>query len=309
MFDLEKNTASYLNAVRASGCSADTVENYSRQLAQYAAFCKAQQKTGISPADVSDYKVSLAARGLKQSSIRQYMRALSLFFAWCVDTKLIEETPCTAIIAKTKVPPPKKYQHLLSREDFSALLSPVCPKGATKNVWPRTYAMTVIFLTSSMRNSELRALTPADLDYAAGTIHVVSGKGDKERWCSFPPVAQKAVKAYLISGLRPKFCADSDVLFGKGNTRESWHPFDRSELSGIVERYVRLVTGKSDFRTHSLRHSSASMLMDCGVSTDEISELLGHADVGVTKRYTSRLRPDRPAETASDIFSALSAAV
>lgn len=309
MFDLEKSILSYLNAVRASGCSADTVENYSRQLAQYAAFCKETEISGLSPADVSDYKVSLATRDLKQSTIRAYMESLSLFFGWCVDAKLLPETPCTAIIIKTKVPPPKKYPHLLSRADFSALLAPICPKGATKSVWPRTYAMTVIFLTSSMRNSELRALTLSDLDFSAGTIHIASGKGDKERWCSFPTVAQQAVKAYLFSGLRPKFCAESDFLFGKVNSHGTWVPYERSELSALIERYVRIVTGKSDFRTHALRHSSAGVLQDCGLSTDEISELLGHSSVSVTARYLDRLRPERPAEAASDIFSALSAAV
>lgn len=309
MFDLDTAVVSYLGSVRASGCSDDTAENYARQIAQYAEFCKRNQKSGISPADVSDYKVSLAVRGLKQSSIRQYLCAMSLFFAWCVDTKLLPESPCTPIIVKTKVPPPKKYAHILSRAEIAALLSPVCPKGATRSLWPRTYAMTVLFLTGSMRNSELRALTPADLDEKSGTIHIVSGKGDKERWCAFPPVAQKAVRAYLFSGLRPKSCAQSDFLFGKGNTREDWHPFDRSELSTAIERYVHLVTGRSDFRTHALRHSSASVLLDCGLSTDDISELLGHSNVSVTARYIERLRPERPAETAADAFSALSAAV
>ena len=309
MFDLEKASVSYLNAVRASGCSEDTLSNYSRQIAQYISFAKAEQKIGNSPADISDYKVSLCDRGLKQSTIRAYLETLALFFAWCVDAGVIEETPCKSMIVKTKVPPPKKYPHLLSREDFSALLSPVCPKGATRTVWPRTYAMTVVFLTSSMRNSELRALTPEDLDFEHGLIHVRSGKGDKERWCSFPPTAQSAVRAYLLSPIRPNKCAQSDFLFGKVNSHGEWKPFERTELSAIIERYVRLVTGKSDFRTHALRHSSAGVLQDCGLSTDEISELLGHSNVGVTARYLDRLRPERPAEAASDIFSALSAAV
>lgn len=310
MFDLEKSAVSYLNAVRASGCSADTLENYARILRLYAAFVKENDISGISPADISDYKVSLAARGLKQSTIRAYMEAISLFFAWCVDTRLLSETPCVSMVIKTKVPPPKRYAHLLDTEDVEKILRPVCPKGATRSTWTRTYAMVVLFLTGSMRNSELRALTPADLDYASGVLHIVSGKGDKERWCSFPPVAQEAVKAYLVSGLRPKFCAESDFLFGKGNTQEEWHPFDRSELSAVIERYVRLVTGKSDIRTHALRHSSASILFDAGMDLADISDLLGHSSPEVTKKiYVDRLDPARHVRDASGIFSALSEAV
>lgn len=303
MFSIEKAAGAYLNSVRASGCSPDTVENYRRAIDRFKNFVT--EDDTISPAAVENYKVSLFQQGLKQSTIRAYIEALSLFFEWCAELGYIDATPCTSVVKKTKVPPLKAYSHLLDREATSLVLRPICPKGATRSVWPRTYAIVAVLITSGCRNSELRNLTLADLDFEHGILYIRHGKGDKERPCAFPPVAQNAVRNYLNSPLRPVGLTESDFLFGKGNDPAEWHQFARAELSTVVERYIKCCTGIEGIRTHALRHTSASILWDSGVTADEISSLLGHNSVSTTARYLDRLRPNSPAENATAVFGTL----
>lgn len=303
MFNIEKTASAYLNSVRASGCSADTVENYSRAIERFKNFVTAEDT--ISPATVENYKVSLFEQGLKQSTIRAYIEALSLFFEWCAELGYIENTPCTSIVRKTKVPPLKAYSHLLDREAASLVLRPVCPKGATRSVWPRTYAIVTVLITSGCRNSELRNLTLADLDFEHGILYIRHGKGDKERPCAFPPVAQNAVRNYLDSSLRPAGLTESDFLFGKGNDPAEWHQFARTELSTVVERYIKCCTGIEGIRTHALRHTSASILWDSGVRLEDIRDLLGHNDLKTSQIYVSRLRPQSATDAATNAFGNL----
>lgn len=303
MFNITQAADAYLHSVQASGCSPDTVENYSRAINRFANHIAGADR--ISPVSVEQYKISLHEQGLKQSTIRAYIEALSLFFDWCVELGYMESTPCTSIVKKTKVPPLKAYSHLLDRENAAKVLNPVCPKGATRSVWPRTYAIVAVLITSGCRNSELRELTPADLDFEHGILYIRHGKGDKERPCAFPPVAQAAVRNYLNSSLRPAGLTESDFLFGKGSNTAEWRQYGRSELSTLVERYIKCCTGIEGIRTHALRHTSASILWDSGVTADEISSLLGHNSVATTSRYLDRLRPNSPAENATAVFGTL----
>lgn len=302
--NFSKASDQFITMTRASGYSTDTVENYSRALRLFSETVELPEE--ITSSEIAEYKNRLFLKGLKQSTIRAYLEVLNLFFDFCAEMKLIAENPCVSTILKTKVPPKKGYQHLLSREQMELLLQPVCPKGATRKTWPRTYAMTVVFLTSSMRNSELRELTRNDLDFENGTIHIVSGKGDKERWVAFPSVAQDAVTSYMLSELYPSNLSPDVPLFGKGDSAASWHGFERPELSGIIERYVKLVTGEEDVRTHALRHNSASLLFDSGLHIDDIQDLLGHANSATTRIYADRLKNTQTAR-ATSVFDSLKA--
>lgn len=303
-----KSTAAFLNYCRASGMTSDTVANHERNLRYFSETVDLPEE--ITVAQVDEYKSLLHLRGLKQSTIRAYLESLSLFFAWATERKLCVENPCTASAVKTKVPPTAPYANLLNREEMAALLSPVCPKGCTRKLFPRNHAIAVMLLTSGLRNSELRELTLDDLFPEKNQLIVRCGKGEKTRFAPYPPVAQEAVRDYLASSTRPLDCGTSDALFGKGTTAEEWKPFARTELSTIVERFTKTVTGRNGgVRTHALRHANASFLWDSGMKVDDIQELLGHSSVATTTRYLDRLDPDRPTAAASGAFSQLAHAV
>lgn len=303
-----KATASFLNYCRASGMTADTVANHERNLRYFSETVELPEEITVSHVD--EYKSLLYQRGLKQSTIRAYLESLSLFFAWATERKYCTENPCTASAVKTKVPPTAPYANLLTREEMAALLSPVCPKGCTRSVFPRNHAIVTILLTSGIRNTELRELTPDDLIPEKNQLIVRHGKGDKSRFAPYPPVAQEAVAYYLESAIRPLDCPTNVPLFGKGTTAAEWKPFARTEISTVVERFTKTVTGREHgVRTHALRHANASFLWDCGMRVDDIQELLGHSSVDITARYLDRLHPERPTSEATTAFAALSCAV
>lgn len=303
--------AAFLNYCRASGQTADTVANHERNLRYFSEAVALPEDGGeITVAHIDEYKSLLHLRGLKQSTVRAYLESLSLFFAWASERKYCAENPCTPSAMKTKVPPPAPYAHLLTREDMAALLSPVCPKGCTRKLFPRNHAIVTVLLTSGLRNSELRELCFSDLFPEENRLIVRCGKGGKTRTAPYPPTAQEAVKAWLSDPLRPRDLPSDAFLFGKGDCPSSWTQFSRTELSTVVERFTKTVLGKdSGVRTHALRHANASYLWDSGVSVDEIQELLGHSDTKTSQIYLSRLRPTAPTDHAADAFAHLSAAV
>ena len=294
---------SYVNSCRASGCTTNTLNNYQRILEAFAAWVEdsglCAQK--ITPADIVEYKVHLADRGLKQSTIQLHMTTLRLFYAWQVEVGRLDATPCTASATKTKVPPRKSYDKLLTRAEIAQLLKPERPAHIYKNTWSMRYAIVCILLTSGMRNAELRELRTEDLDFTGGTIHIRSGKGDKERWAAFPPIARSAVLQFLAE--RPKDLPEGAPLFGTG---ERWNEITQVDLSKMVEVYVRAAIGREGIHTHALRHSSASLMFDADMSIEDIADLLGHASPVTTRRiYIDRLRPEKPVDAAANAFEAL----
>ena len=306
--DYNKATAAFLNYCRASGMTADTVNNHERSLRLFAR--DVQLPDEITVANVDEFKSVLYLRGLKQSTVRAYLESLSLFFAWATERKYCAENPCTPSAVKTKVPPPAPYAHLLTREEMAKLLSPVCPVGATRKLFVRNRAIVVLLLTSGLRNSELRELTLADLMPEENRLIVRCGKGGKTGFAPYPPIAQEAVAAWLKDAQRPSTLPQSEVLFGKVNTQGAWVPFSRTELSTLVERYTRIATGREGgVRTHALRHANASYLWDSGMSIDDIQSILRHSDPKITMNYLDRLRPTAPTDHAADAFAVLSKAM
>lgn len=306
--DYNKATTAFLNYCRASGMTADTVANHERSLRLFARDVELPKE--ITVAQVDEFKSVLYLRGLKQSTVRAYLESLSLFFAWATERKYCAENPCTPSAVKTKVPPPAPYAHLLTREEMAKLMSPHCPKGATRKLFVRNRAIVVLLLTSGLRNSELRELTLADLMPEENRLIVRCGKGGKTRFAPYPPIAQEAVAEWLKDSQRPSTLSQSDVLFGKVNTHGAWVPFNRTELSTLVERYTRIATGREGgVRTHALRHANASYLWDSGMSLEDIRDMLGHSDVKISQIYVSRLRPETATQSASNAFEMLSHAV
>jgi len=304
----EKATAAFLNYCRASGMTADTVENHDRHLRYFAESVDLPDEVTV--AQIDEYKSLLHLRGLKQSSVRAYLESLSLFFSWATERKYCAENPCTASAMKTRVPPPAPYNHILTREEMAALLSPVCPKGCTRKLFVRNHAIVTVLLTSGLRNSELRDLRVSDLIPEENRLIVRCGKGGKTRTAPYPPVAQEAVAAWMHDPLRASTLPSDAFLFGKGTDTAAWVQFSRTELSTIVERFTKTVLGKdAGVRTHALRHANASYLWDSGLCMEDIRDLLGHSDVKISQIYISRLRPESATASAADAFSHLSAAV
>jgi site-specific recombinase XerD len=139
-----------------------------------------------------------------------------------------------------------------------------------------------------------------DISFEKGTITVENGKGGKSRICAFPKIAQEAMREYLESGYRPHNLVETDYVFG--TNEDGWKQFDRFTMSQLVQRNIRLITGRNDCRSHALRHASASWMLANGINMDSISSLLGHSSVATTAIYAERLNPSSPSSEANAAF-------
>jgi len=129
-----------------------------------------------------------------------------------------------------------------------------------------------------LRISELAGLNLEDVDRAEGWLRV-RGKGRKERQVPLPGKAAEALEHYL--GDRPVVRDQPAVFLNHRSGRLT----DRG-IRGIVKLYATLLAGDPSLHPHSLRHAYATHLLADGADLRAIQELLGHARLSTTQKYT-----------------------
>lgn len=292
----------YKKSLKADKTAA-TIDGYARTLDLY-------MKTNdeLTTASIMAWRTEQSER-VSICSLNLYCQHLMYFCRFIKAMDKDFEMPDFSIIMpdKRKVSKAKRkpYEHVLTCEQVVELLNSYKPERCHNDTWPRNKAILTTFLTGSMRNKELTAIRPCDLDYANGRVFLVDTKGGEERYAAFPKTAQKAVEEYLNSGYRPATLRDTDPLFVSVEEDGSWHKFDRVVMSSLVERLVRKITGEKDIRSHALRHASASFMLTNGVPIDMVQKALGHSAINNTIRYAQRLVNNQ--ETVGSIFDSATA--
>lgn len=145
----------------------------------------------------------------------------------------------------------------------------------------RNAAMLELLYATGIRVAELVSLDMNDVDFANRTIRV-TGKGNKQRVVPFGAPAMRALRAWVDDG-RPDIAADdsADALFLGTRGRR----LNQRVAREVVHRMAR-DAGVPDISPHALRHSAATHMLDGGADLREVQELLGHASLKTTQRYT-----------------------
>lgn len=297
----------YLENMRNNELSAASVESYSRTFRYFRDSMEKHGYKDVCPKAVmsfkSDLDVSIVTLNLYLSHLRQ-LSGFAARYGFCEPFLFDDAMPPKNKVSKARKKP---YAHVLNLEQIKALISAEKPLHGNKpHTWLREQAEVTLMLLSGARNSELRALELADLDWENNVMHLRVTKGDKPRMVPFTPAAQKAVRAYLAAPLRP---ADAEgPLFGcLSRTTGQWKPLSRTQLSDLIHNYTRSVLGEEyACRTHAQRHAFASASLEMGLAIDKISSVLGHADTATTAIYAQRLDP---AKSAAEYGFALDAAL
>jgi integrase/recombinase XerD len=132
-----------------------------------------------------------------------------------------------------------------------------------------------------LRASEACGLRLPEVDFSGGVLRV-TGKGDKERIVPLVGTC-RAVLEKFVSETRPLFKPVGDVLF----TTRSGNPMRREDVWRVVQkRGQKAGISLSRLHPHVLRHSFATHLLRRGMDLRTLQELLGHASIGTTERYT-----------------------
>lgn len=310
MFNYNQAMKLYIADLRTNDMSQQTQDTYSRVLGYYAAYCTSESLDMATPAAVAAYKAHMSERGNKLVTISMHLNILHLFFAFAIRCHLLQ---ATNPVLPELMPPRKKvraerkpYDHLMQEQDMLAVFQSGRPSGVHKGNYLRNRAIVLTLLGCGLRNTELRALTPADLQFGdddSARVTVRSGKGGKFRITPFPAPVQQAVKDYLLSAERPEELTDQDVLFGAGKTREEWRQMSDENLSVLCKRYIKAATGFDNARSHACRHAFASFNLTHGVPMAEIQSMLGHSSIITTEHYAALLRPTAPSASGNKVFN------
>ena len=266
----------YLSVER--GASPHTLRNYEADLRQFLAFLRTAHDGSLpAPVNVDAYAVRsfLAARagqGNAKSSIGRKLATVRSLFKYLGREGIIEQSPAATVIT------PKKDQRLprvLSADDAARLMDH--PDRALPRS-PRDQAILEVLYSAGVRVAELVGLNVEDVDLEAGAATVM-GKGRKERVVLLGGKAVEAVRAYLR---KAGTGADKTPLFrnsrgGRLTTRS---------VERIVTAQCRALPNFPTMTPHTLRHSFATHLLDGGADLRAIQEMLGHASLSTTQRYT-----------------------
>jgi integrase/recombinase XerC len=173
---------------------------------------------------------------------------------------------------------PKKLPEVMSAEQANALLDGVAVNPAERPYPARDRAIFELLYGCGIRLSELAGLNLEDLDRTEKWLRV-HGKGRKVRQVPMPAKAAEALERYLAE--RP-VVRDQPAVFlnfrrGRLSTRG---------ISGIVKFYATYVSGDPSIHPHRFRHAYATHLLADGADLRAIQELLGHARLSTTQKYT-----------------------
>jgi integrase/recombinase XerC len=224
---------------------------------------------------VRSYLAHLRARGLGKSSIGRHLSALRTFLAF-----LRREGKVTANAARAVATPrtEKSLPRTLSVEEAAAVVE---APGADEGTGPRDCALLELLYATGLRVSELVGLDLGDVDLATRQLRTL-GKGRKERIVPFGEKAAAAVREWLKARPRPKTSRHAEALFlSPAGTRLT----DRS-VRRILNRALAGAGVARHASPHALRHSFATHLLSAGADLRSIQELLGHASLSTTQKYT-----------------------
>lgn len=285
--EFEKYSSQYIDTLPSTKKSAKTIQSYSVVLKKFAGYLNTLPYDGeIEPITVVNFRTELYSTKVKTNTIRYDMTVMHTFFAWAKRMHLIEQNP----VEREEIPKEQQIEYnLLSLDEIKTVLTELPPRINRKTAL-RNRAIVILLVQAGLRNSELRMLTPADLDFDNKCIEIKHGKGEKRRVVAFPALARQLVQEYLESAVRPPYLSLNDFLFGTDSDENGfstngriWKPISAQGLLGIVNRYTRLCCGH-EVGVHALRHAAASLWAELGVQPRLIQQALGHSSYSTTER-------------------------
>lgn len=219
------------------------------------------------------------ASGGARSTIARHTAAIRNFTAWAVREEILANDPAAALTS------PRADQRLPTPLDESEartlinLARAEAVDGSAAQM--RAWAILELTYACGLRVSEVCALDVSSLNREALTVRVL-GKGNKERVVPYGPPAREALDHWLVRG-RPQLVTQSsgEALFlGDRGGR-----IDPRVVRSMVHR-MATKAGVHDVAPHGLRHSTATHLLQGGADLRAVQEMLGHASLSTTQRYT-----------------------
>jgi integrase/recombinase XerC len=262
---------------RERNASPHTIRAYAEDLAQFFSYLQRELGRSPRPADVDHLLVrgflaELHQRGLRKSSSARKLAGLRSFFRYLCREGRLAANPARALQTPRQE---KRIPAVLDEAQAASLLE--LPGDGTAAV--RGRAILELLYGTGIRCAEAVALDVHEIDVGARMVRVL-GKGRKERIVLFGRRAEAALCEWLVE--RGKLRPRTDALFlnARGGRLSG-----RSVRTLVATRVKQLALARR-CSPHTLRHSFATHLLMRGADLRAIQELLGHASLSTTQRYT-----------------------
>ena len=270
----------YLAALARENASPHTLRNYHADLGQFLAYFSRPGLAPPAPAEVDqlmlrEWLADLHSRRLTKTTIRRKLSAVRGLFE-----HLLREGRISINRAKLLPTPrmPKKLPSVPSEEQTNPLIDAIAAGRLERPMPERDLALFELLYGCGLRISELCGLDLASVDLSEGWL-LVRGKRMKERQIPIPARALDALRKWLA--VRQPAPDEPAVFLNFRGSRLS----TRGARS-ILKLYAVALSGDSGLHPHSLRHAYATHLLSAGADLRAIQELLGHASLSTTQKYT-----------------------
>lgn len=264
------------------GASAQTLRAYRGDLEAFFGFV-AERWPGLSHTEVTRHHIrgylSEVFGQLARSSIARRLSSLRSFYRYGLRRGYWPTNPAADVAAPRQ---PSSLAKVLSVDDAVALTEHGTPREDA--IGARDRAMWEVLYGSGLRVSELVSLDLERIDLDRGWVRVL-GKGSKERDVPLTRAAISALRHYL--SLRSQLCGEDGIVDGRAlflNARGG-RLTDRSVRRNLGDALDKAGT-QERVSPHGLRHSFATHLLDGGADLRTIQQMLGHASLATTQRYT-----------------------
>jgi integrase/recombinase XerC len=275
MAQVRECVARYLAELERRGASKHTLRNYGSDLEQFASYFEISGETApaVEHLDLPllrEWLGGLYDTGLTVVSVRRKIAAVRALFKFLLREGVLERN----IAGRLRTPKMKqRLPEVMSAEKTNNLLD-----GAEQFSKERDMALLELLYGCGIRVSELVGINLEDIDVRGGWLRV-RGKGNKEREVPLGGRAAEAVERYLA--LRAAQPSERALFLNSRGGRLG----DR-QVRRLVKQYALLVAGDSTVHPHSFRHAYATHLLSDGADLRAIQELLGHARLSTTQKYT-----------------------
>ncbi len=268
----------YLGSVR--GMSENTVAGYRNDLGQFMGMEHIGGQSDMTAFTTDQLRLCIGVLSRQKrasASINRFIASVRGLFAYARKAGYIKINP--ALELKT-VKNPKRLPRFMTGAEVDKL----CAAPSTKELlWEkRDRALFEMLYSSGCRVSEMASLKVSDFSGDYSSV-IVTGKGKKDRRVYFESDAQNALTAYL---------ADRRKRFGEADTEKALFVNQQGKrltvrgIAYIIARYSGVEGTNHHVSPHAFRHTFATAMLTGGADVRMVQELLGHASISTTQRYT-----------------------
>jgi len=269
--EITKIVKLYLASKKLEGASRNTIDNYSGILKIFFS------EVRTTPQEISTNEIRLflanyqMKNGISDRSLDKYRQILNTFFEWCLNEEYITKNPCRNIKEiKHEVEP----RHPLTRFQLERV------RRACKT--PRELAIVDVLYSTGCRVTELINMQISDLDTENNSVEII-GKGKKHNTVYLNTNAQISLNEYMKDrkGDSPYIFTSIRKPYGQLSARS-------------IENFLNMIAIELGYKLtpHILRHTSATLALQNGMSITQVQKMLGHASVNTTQIYAETSQED-----------------